>query len=219
MPRPTDPYVWKYLPVREHLFRKQLSKHNSGAYREISRELGHSIEVTRQHHYHTSYTASQSCHQQEPAIPQPDSHEALDPRLFSDQPCNHPSELSDIDVPSYEQSFTQSIHILEKENCTLKSQLTASELLANERLQTIDCMQVNYMAVTENVRQLRSTLEVKNIQEGQRAQRLEAYESKVKELEPSLRLWARKLQALQDDLATSSSTLMVFESPPTGAVL
>ena len=54
-------------------------------------------------------------------------------------------------------------------------------------------MQVNYMAVTENVRQLRSTLEVKNIQEGQRAQRLEVYESKVKELEPSLRLWARKL--------------------------
>ncbi|KAK5082549.1 hypothetical protein LTR24_007924 [Lithohypha guttulata] len=28
VPGPTDPYVWRYGPEQEHLFRKQLSKHN-----------------------------------------------------------------------------------------------------------------------------------------------------------------------------------------------
>jgi len=45
IPYPTDPYGWSYLPERQHLFLKQLSKHNIGAYREICRELGTSIEV------------------------------------------------------------------------------------------------------------------------------------------------------------------------------
>lgn len=44
----SDPYRWKYNPDRQHLFTKQISKHNAGAYREISRELGKSIEVVSQ---------------------------------------------------------------------------------------------------------------------------------------------------------------------------
>jgi len=45
MPREKDPYAWKYFPERKHLFCKQLSKHNIGAYREICQALGSSIEV------------------------------------------------------------------------------------------------------------------------------------------------------------------------------
>ena len=45
VPSPTDPYAWPYSPEQEHLFRKQLSKHNVGAYRQICEHLGHSIQV------------------------------------------------------------------------------------------------------------------------------------------------------------------------------
>lgn len=40
-----DPYSWQALPERSHLFRKQLSKHTIGAYRELCREVGISFEA------------------------------------------------------------------------------------------------------------------------------------------------------------------------------
>ena len=45
---PDDPYTWQTLPEKRHLFRKQLSKHSIGAYRELCRGVGVSFEaVTR----------------------------------------------------------------------------------------------------------------------------------------------------------------------------
>jgi TolA-binding protein len=40
-----DPYSWKVLPGREHLFAKQMSKHSIGAYMELFREVGASFEA------------------------------------------------------------------------------------------------------------------------------------------------------------------------------
>lgn len=40
-----DPYCWKILPGKEHLFQKQLSKHSIGAYMELFREVGASFEA------------------------------------------------------------------------------------------------------------------------------------------------------------------------------
>lgn len=40
-----DPYSWQALPERSHLFRKQLSKHTIGAYKELCREVGISFEA------------------------------------------------------------------------------------------------------------------------------------------------------------------------------
>jgi hypothetical protein len=40
-----DPYSWKYLPTRAHLFGKSLSKHSIGAYIELCREVGASFEA------------------------------------------------------------------------------------------------------------------------------------------------------------------------------
>ena len=45
VPGTTDPYAWQYGPEQRHLFQKQLSKHNIGAYRQICHELGRSIRV------------------------------------------------------------------------------------------------------------------------------------------------------------------------------
>lgn len=42
-----DGYRWVTLPGREHLFAKPLSKHSTGAYMEMCRELGRSIEAAR----------------------------------------------------------------------------------------------------------------------------------------------------------------------------
>lgn len=42
-----DPYTWQSLPQRQHLFRKHLSKHSIGAYRELCREIGVSFEAVR----------------------------------------------------------------------------------------------------------------------------------------------------------------------------
>lgn len=44
---PGDPYRWLFLPEKKHLFEKPLSKHNTGAYREICSALGRSIEVRK----------------------------------------------------------------------------------------------------------------------------------------------------------------------------
>ena len=40
-----DPYIWQALPEKQHLFKKQLSKHSIGAYRELCREVGVSFEA------------------------------------------------------------------------------------------------------------------------------------------------------------------------------
>lgn len=40
-----DLYTWQRLPEKNHLFKKQLSKHSIGAYRELCRGVGVSFEA------------------------------------------------------------------------------------------------------------------------------------------------------------------------------
>jgi hypothetical protein len=40
-----DPYTWKVLPEKMHLFKKHLSKHSTGTYMELWREVGVSFEA------------------------------------------------------------------------------------------------------------------------------------------------------------------------------
>ena len=40
-----DPYTWQILAEKEHLFKKNLSKHSIGAYRELCRGVGVSFEA------------------------------------------------------------------------------------------------------------------------------------------------------------------------------
>ena len=40
-----DPYTWQILPEKEYLFKKHLSKHSIGAYRELCRGVGLSFEA------------------------------------------------------------------------------------------------------------------------------------------------------------------------------
>jgi len=42
-----DPYTWRTLPQKQHLFKKHLSKHSIGAYRELYRGVGESFEAIR----------------------------------------------------------------------------------------------------------------------------------------------------------------------------
>lgn len=42
---PADPYAWRYGLEQEHLFRRQFSKHNVSAYRQICQHLGHAIQA------------------------------------------------------------------------------------------------------------------------------------------------------------------------------
>ncbi len=35
MPRAEDPYRWKVLPEKQHLFEKNLSDHSTGAYKDL----------------------------------------------------------------------------------------------------------------------------------------------------------------------------------------
>jgi hypothetical protein len=43
--RADDPYTWQMLPEKEHLFKKHLSKHSIGAYRELCRGVGVSFDA------------------------------------------------------------------------------------------------------------------------------------------------------------------------------
>ncbi len=40
-----DPYNWRILPEKQYLFKKHLSKHSIGAYRELCQEVGISFEA------------------------------------------------------------------------------------------------------------------------------------------------------------------------------
>ena len=40
-----DPYNWRILSEKQYLFKKHLSKHSIGAYRELCREVGRSFEA------------------------------------------------------------------------------------------------------------------------------------------------------------------------------
>ena len=42
---PDDAYAWKVLPEKEYLFKKHMSKHSVGAYRELYRGVGISFEA------------------------------------------------------------------------------------------------------------------------------------------------------------------------------
>ena len=45
IPNVEDGYTWAPLPEKEYLFRKQLSKHSTGAYMELCRGVGASFEA------------------------------------------------------------------------------------------------------------------------------------------------------------------------------
>jgi len=45
IPDDEDPYAWTWASDREHLFKKQLSKHSVGAYVQLCREVGISFEA------------------------------------------------------------------------------------------------------------------------------------------------------------------------------
>ena len=50
IPTADDPYAWRIVPEKEHLFRKEilnkhLSKHSIGAYRHLYRAIGESLEA------------------------------------------------------------------------------------------------------------------------------------------------------------------------------
>jgi len=44
-----DPYTWHILPEKQHLFKKHISKHSIGAYRELCRGVGVSFEAILSH--------------------------------------------------------------------------------------------------------------------------------------------------------------------------
>lgn len=46
VPGPDAVYEWEFLPERQHLFQKQISKHNIAACKEIASEIGKSIHAT-----------------------------------------------------------------------------------------------------------------------------------------------------------------------------
>lgn len=54
IPGPDDPYKWVFLPEKQYLFRKNLSKHSIRAYVDLYNAVGVSMEVVvndeAQHH-------------------------------------------------------------------------------------------------------------------------------------------------------------------------
>lgn len=45
IPKPEDPYRWRYLPEKSHFFKKNLSKHTLMGYREICASANVSFEA------------------------------------------------------------------------------------------------------------------------------------------------------------------------------
>lgn len=208
LPRPTDPYLWQYLPERGHLFTKQLSKHNIGAFREICRELGSSIIVFARDNSNEAWTNEENSAFNE-EITGDNSNVRTCPVVSYQN--GRKRQSSEADFLQESPSFIQRIKGLELRNEELRSQLGAAESLANERTLVIEQMQIENASLARHIGQLQATLQHRNTEALQRTRLVDAYEIKVQTLEVCLQDWGTRLKALQEGFTKASTECTLIE--------
>ena len=95
----TDPYTWQILSEKEHLFKKHLSKHSIGAYRELCRGVGVSFE----------------------AVLAPGSSNTTEQKLLKERGV---AGVGGQDKSSPEISFTTVIEQLKRDKCQMAAELS-----------------------------------------------------------------------------------------------
>ncbi|KAK5069359.1 hypothetical protein LTR51_008609 [Lithohypha guttulata] len=191
VPGPTDPYVWQYGPEQEHLFRRQLSKHNVGAYRQICQNLGRSIQVVLRdgptlQSLSTQDLASGKC------LTLPRSRS---PGSQSSQGCcggvpgNATHGLSNEHITDLQE--------LETKNHDLVARLEVATCAAEESKQEIQRLQASKDAMEQRLRQLEATLLLRNAEALRRTKLVEEYLAQEQSMTTLLQGWERGLRTLQ----------------------
>ncbi|KAK5093984.1 hypothetical protein LTS08_008768 [Lithohypha guttulata] len=195
VPGPADPYVWQYGPEQQHLFRKQLSKHNLGAYRQICQHLGRSIWAVLR-----DGQASRSR-----SMPDTDSRECLAllglPGLRSSPKCcgvtvrNTAQELSTEHVSARQE--------LEIKNQSLVARLEVVTSVAEGRHHEIQRLQESQDAMEQRLRELQTTVQLRDAEALRRTKLVEEYWAKEHTMTTLLQGWERGLRTLQVEVGTA----------------
>lgn len=127
-----DPYRWLFLPERKHLFEKPLSKHNTGAYREICSAIGRSIEVRKREDQGQLETAS----------------------INGSANFNVEPESDTLNPPT----FTSTIEALTQRNGVLADKIQYFKTIIEERDQSVAKRQEQCATLEEQLRKLSKDL-------------------------------------------------------------
>lgn len=186
-PRDSDLYTWRYLPERAHLFTKQISKHNAGAYREICRELGNSIEVLAK--VPSSGDAKTSSVLPEPVVAGPNAEQChwtlgLVPQ---DDSSNKTTIERTSDMSS--SSFTRTITNLQSLNQQLSAKLAVAQAQLDAQASRLVQLHTEAELAVTRVQHLEATLQETQSQATQVRHDQEQQQARVVELEKWIRAW------------------------------
>lgn len=194
MTRPTDRYVWHHAPGQNHLFSKQLSKHNIGAYREICRELGKSIQVVsidREQNGNGCAADESNLFRAGRGMTSDDLHgtKGLDHRVSdvcSDLKCL-------LLIVQYFVDLTRTVQTLEAETADLRGQLDEALSLCEERGRSVEELQADSGRMKRQFSHLQATLHLRNAEATRRTHLLETNARRLQQLGGLLRDWEREV--------------------------
>lgn len=208
-PRDTDLYVWKYLPERAHLFTKPISKHNAGAYREICRELGNSMEVLGKPVAGCDAGMSFGPLAQVDAISEAEQRHST-AILIEQNDHSSPTTTRITDVSS--SSFTQTITHLQSLNQQLSSQLSIAQAQLDAQSSRLAQLQTQAESATTQVRHLETTLQETQSEAAQVRHDHEQQHVRVMELEEWIRGWQASVQPLQESAHLKLADALTYTS-------
>ncbi|KAK5947808.1 hypothetical protein OHC33_011178 [Knufia fluminis] len=198
MPGPADPYAWQYGPEQEHLFRKQLSKHNVGAYRQICEHLGHSIQVVLRDGQPVRASPARDVDSGERStLPQSRS-----PGSQSSQRCCHGQPEHTAQELSTE--HRSALQELETENQSLAARLDVAMSVAEERNIEIQRLHESNDTTEQHLRELQATIQQRDAEALRCTQLVAEYGDRERAMTVLLHGWERGT-ALQHQTSVSNA--------------
>lgn len=171
------------MPERAHLFRKHLSKHNLGAYRELCREVGRSFEATSLRNGI------------EAAASEPD-----------DKSTRTDDSGQDFHKNTYRTSprgstFASTIAQLKSANASLEAVVAQQKDSLEQYRSEVTKLHTDILQTEDQVRSLKSTLYHRNCEQQQSQKIIQMYEFQRTPLQTSLRKFYTGLKSLEEDVA------------------
>ncbi|KAK5313823.1 hypothetical protein LTR70_007397 [Exophiala xenobiotica] len=158
VPGPADPYAWRYGLEQEHLFRRQLSKHNVSAYRQICQHLGHAIQAV----LHDGQPMRSST----PRDVDSGERSRLPPSRSARSPPSHGCGDGEPGHTTRELSteHRSALQELETENQSLLARLAVAVSVVEERATEIQRLHVSNDAREQHLRELQATIQQRDVE-------------------------------------------------------
>ncbi|KAK5077416.1 hypothetical protein LTR24_009663 [Lithohypha guttulata] len=197
VPGPADPYAWRYGLEQEHLFRRQLSKHNVSAYRQICQHLGHAIQAV----LHDGQPMRSST----PRDVDSGERSKLPPSRSARSPPSHGCGDGEPGHTTRELSteHPSTLQELETEKQSLTARLEVAMSVAEERNIEIQRLQESNDTTEQHLRELQATIQQRDVEALRCTQLVVEYKEKEQAMTVLLHGWERGLRTLQLEVGTA----------------